>query len=112
MAEKKHSPSPTSPTYQEDAVITIAELTAALNLPASARERVARFTGAYSDPDDYAKTGRLAPRWIGQGMAATFTRDEAEGLIAEWVRAATRAEGIAFLSNDAEAEAIAERYRP
>jgi predicted DNA-binding transcriptional regulator AlpA len=91
---------------------TIADLTLAVGMPAGARETVARFTGAFITPDDYAKTGRLAPRWAGQGMDATFTRAEADELEAEWRRTATSTERIAYLSGDAEDDAIAERYRP
>lgn len=97
--------------------ITLAELTAELNLPADAAERVARFAGAFRDPADAAKTGRLPKRWEGQGMAATFTRDEAEELVAEWHRAAAAVEAGATLPcvNEAETEAdraeLASRYQ-
>ncbi len=76
--------------YQEDPVITIAELTAELNLPATATERVARFAGAFTTPD--LRTGRIPKPWAGKGMGATFTRDEADDLIAEWHRIAAEYE--------------------
>jgi DNA-binding XRE family transcriptional regulator len=103
---------------QEKAMITIAELAVSLGLPASAQERVARFADAFTDPADYAKTGRVAPRWAGQGLDATFTHDEAEEIEAEWHRTATAIEAGAILPyiNEAETEAdlkeIAERYQP
>lgn len=93
-------------------MITVAELTTVLGLPATAAERVARFAGAYTSPADYATTGRVAPRWAGQGMAATFTLTEAEELEAEWRRTATYAETVAHLNGDPRAQSIAERYRP
>lgn len=71
-------------------LVTIAELTTALGLSADAQERVARFAGAFLDPAEAAKVGRIPKRWEGQGLDAMFTRDEAEELEAEWHRTATK----------------------
>jgi predicted DNA-binding transcriptional regulator AlpA len=98
--------------------VSLADLTTDLGLPTSARERVARFAGAFTTPDEYVSTGRIAPRWAGHGMAATFTRDEADALKAEWHRAAALIEAGAILPyiNDAETAAdldeLRERYQP
>lgn len=88
-------------------MITIAELaTTAGTTP----EKFARFAGALTDHDP--RTGRLPQRWAGQGLDATFTPDEADGLLAEWDRAATYAEAVAYGNPDPEAAEVAERYRP
>lgn len=100
--------------HQEEPVITIADLTTALGLPATKRETVARFAGAFTAPEVYAKTGRIAPRWAGQGMDAAFTEDEAGELENEWRRAAAHTDGVSYLTygQDPEVEEIADRYRP
>lgn len=94
--------------YVEEPVITVAELaTTAGTTP----EKFARFAGAFTENDP--RTGRLPKRWAGQGVDATFTRDEADELLAEWDRHATSAEGLAYLTpDDPEAVEVAERYRP
>ncbi|MGC4886646.1 hypothetical protein [Micromonospora sp. DT227] len=90
-------------------MITITDLAAELGM-SSDPEKVALFVGAFAEND--TRTGRLAKRWAGQGMEATFTRDEADELIAEWDRHATYAEAVAYLSGDPEDVAVAERYQP
>lgn len=101
--------------YQEDTMITLAQLADELGLTAADAEKVARFAGAFEQHDP--RTGRLPKRWAGQGMFATFSRDEADELIAEWHRAAAMVEAGAILPyiNEAETEAarqeLAERYR-
>jgi antitoxin (DNA-binding transcriptional repressor) of toxin-antitoxin stability system len=77
--------------YQEDPVITVAELATTVGLPSSpdGAERFARFAGAYRVASDYTKVGQIPPRWAGQGTNALFTRDEADTLLADWDRTAT-----------------------
>lgn len=70
--------------YLEDTMVTIADITAELLLPASDAERVARFVGALEQHDP--RTGRIPHAWTGQGMDATFSRSDADRLIAEWYR--------------------------
>lgn len=93
-------------------IVTLAELTAELALPAGAAEKVARFAGAFETHDP--RTGRLPKPWNGQGLGAVFTRAEADVLVGEWYREARGAETLSYLSygQDPEAEEIAERYRP
>jgi prevent-host-death family protein len=95
--------------YQEVPVITVVDIATELGSPSLA-EKFARFAGAFEIHDP--RTGRLPKRWNGQGMAATFTRDEADALIAEWDRSAAHAEGMAYLlPGDADAAEIADRYQ-
>jgi hypothetical protein len=68
-------------------LITIAGLTVELGLPASDEERVARFTGALDVHDP--RTGRIPQPWTGQGMAAVFTREQADQLVVAWHGAPT-----------------------
>lgn len=96
---------------QEEAMLTVIDLTRELGLPATAADKVARFVGAFEIHDP--RTGRLPKRWAGLGMDATFTRDEAEDLIDQWHRSAASAEGLAcLLPGDPDAKAISSRYRP
>ena len=71
-------------------MVTVVELATAFGLSAFDGERAARFVGAFITPERYAKTGRIAPRWAGEGITATFTRDEVEELTAEWYRTERR----------------------
>ena len=64
--------------------ITIADLAAMIGHADATPESVGRFVGALEVHDP--RTGRLPKPWSGQGMGATFTEDEAEGLVAEWYR--------------------------
>jgi hypothetical protein len=105
-------------------MVTVAELAAAVGM-ATAPEKVARFAGCFTEPD-FARTGRLPKPWHGKGMAATFTRSQADQLIADWYDAARAAEEgrihpEAFVDmslaeyNQREAATIAEvreRFRP
>lgn len=107
------------PTIRQWAVdsyraVTVAGLTALLGLPADAGERVARFAGAFTAPSEYTRTGRIPPRWAGQGMDAIFTPAEADDLDAEWHRAARRVEADATLPylGGHDDEEVAGRYRP
>lgn len=75
---------------QEDIMVTVAELAAAVGM-STAPEKVAAFAGCFTEPD-FARTGRLPKPWNGQGMAATFTRAQADQLIADWHDAAQAAE--------------------
>jgi prevent-host-death family protein len=111
--------------FQEDAMITVAELAAAVGM-SSAPEKVARFAGAFTEHDP--RTGRLPKRWYGQGMDATFTRDEADQIIADWDQAAGAVEAgliepvveagagldlaAANRRHEAAVAEVQERYRP
>jgi prevent-host-death family protein len=96
--------------YQEEPMITMAELAAQVGM-SSAPEKVAAFVGALTEHDP--RTGQLAKRWAGQGMDATFTREEADAIVADWNAHWRSAEILEYVSSeDAEAVEIADRYRP
>jgi prevent-host-death family protein len=96
-------------SYQEE-MLGVAELAAAV-LMSSSPEKVARWAGCFTPHDP--RTGRLPKPWYGQGMDATFTREQIEQLRAEWHRDAAHMEGMEFLlPDDAEVAEVAERYRP
>jgi prevent-host-death family protein len=96
--------------YQEDPMVNIYELAAQVQM-ANAPEKVARFAGCFTEHDP--RTGRLPLPGQGQGMDATFTREEADRLAAEWDRHARNAEGLEYLApGDPEFTEVAERYRP
>lgn len=95
---------------RSDADVTLADLAASLDMT-SEPEKVARYVGAFTEPD--ARTGRIAKPWHGKGMAATFTRAEADQIMAEWDRDAMSADRLVFLNpGDAEAVEVAERHHP
>lgn len=106
-----------------DEVVTVADIAAAVGMRA-APEKVAMFAGCFTEPD-FARTGRLPKPWHGKGLAAEFTRDEADQIITEWHEAASDAEAghIYEPSTDpnlaeaqrrhvADVAAVRERYRP
>lgn len=97
--------------YQEEVMVTLAELTLDLGLPPSDVGHVGRWVGTFEPHDP--RTGRLSKPWTGTGMAATFSRDEADQLIAEWNLNAMSAERVRWLTygTDTEANELAERYR-
>lgn len=98
---RNRRPVATLTRYQPPTEITLAELTAQLGFSANdaaARERIARFAGAFTVTSEYTRTGRIPPRWAGQGTDAKFTRDEAAVLIGEWNRAEMYADGMAYLN--------------
>lgn len=96
--------------YQEEAMITVAELAHAAGM-SSAPEKIARYAGCFTPHDP--RTGQLPKRWAGQGMDATFTRAEADQIIADWNRDATHAAGAEYLApGDPEFTEIADRYQP
>jgi hypothetical protein len=76
---------------EETPVYTASELATTVGLPPTPEgaARFARFAGAYRLASDYTQVGQIPPRWAGQGADATFTRDEADMLLAEWDRTAT-----------------------
>lgn len=110
---------------RESTMLTITDLAAAVGM-SSSPQRVAAFAGCFTKPD--ARTGRIPQPWHGQGMAAVFTPEQAERLIAEWHRAAHDAEAgriqpiieadagldpaAAERRHAAAVEAVRERYRP
>lgn len=81
-------------------VVTIAELAAEIGDRIATPERVARFAGCLSEYDP--RTGRLPKPWYGKGMGATFTRDEADDLLAEWARASRATDGFTDLLDGTE----------
>ena len=108
---------------QEETMITVAELAAAVGM-SSAPEKVARFAGCFTPHDP--RTGQLPKPWNGAGMGATFTREQADQIIADWQEAADAAEAGAILPviepglpadeavrrHDAAVAEVRERYRP
>lgn len=96
--------------YQGETMLTVTGLAAHLGM-SSAPEKVARFAGAFEEHDP--RTGRLPKPWAGQGMAALFTREQADELTAEWNRNATSAERLAdWAPDEPEFVEIADRYQP
>jgi prevent-host-death family protein len=94
---------------QEDTMLTITDLAIELGMT-RAPERVARYAGAFTEHDP--RTGQLPKPWNGKGMDATFTRDQADQIIADWHRDAAHAEGMEFLlPDDPEAAEVVSRYR-
>jgi predicted DNA-binding transcriptional regulator AlpA len=81
-------------------VVTIAELAAEIGDGITTPERVARFAGCLSEYDP--RTGQLPKPWYGKGMGATFTRDEADDLLAEWARASRATDGFTDLLDGTE----------
>lgn len=70
---------------KETTMATVYDIAAAVGMTASP-EKVAAFAGCLAAHDP--RTGRIPQPWHGKGMAAVFTQEQAERLIAEWRRAA------------------------
>lgn len=97
--------------YQEEPMITMAELAAHNDMSRNVR-KFAGMIGALTEHDP--RTGQLPKRWTGQGMDVLFTHAEADEITAEW-RAGRHSAEIAWEDNvtdDPEVDEVVERYRP